>query len=91
MTIDKMKAILGEDSGWTLHSHSGDKSSFDYVYEDYPIHCQVYPELNEFEFIYVTQRFFSLRSGIMGFFDNDSHFTKRFANFKSESDLLEYR
>lgn len=91
MTIDEMRAIMDENSGWSLHSHSGDNNSFDYVYEEYPIHCQVYPGSNEFEFIYVTRRFFSLRSGIIGSFDNRDHFIRRFIHFKSEADLLEYR
>ena len=66
---------------WTLHSRAGDYSSVDYCLCETPVHCVIYPETEQFQFVYVTQGFFKLDSGIMGSFLNEKHFSSRFNAF----------
>jgi hypothetical protein len=90
MDKEKLIQLMRGRGGWTPHSYSGDKSSFDFCLEEYPIHCQIYPGSNSFEFIYVTPGMIALNSGIMSGFDNNDHFNRRFSHFKRVADRLVY-
>lgn len=89
MTIDEMKDILGSKRLWSECSHNGERTRFDYCYDNPLIHCDISLPEGDFEFIYVTPGMFELKSGKMSALSNRKHFDNRFNAFKRIVEKIE--